>query len=117
MLSLVVQHMQLGRIEIAASSAITDKRVVVPAVPKPAHDLGKLDGAVVALVVLEMRLAAEIVCLRQIRRGDDVPAGAAAADMIERGEFARDVVGLVVTLLHGSVVRRRGLDGIPGARS
>ena len=64
MLSLVAQHMQLGGIEIAASRAVTDKRVVVPAVPQPVHDLRKLDGAVVALVMPEMRLAAEIVCFR-----------------------------------------------------
>ena len=96
MLSLVVQHMQLRRIEIAAGGAVADERIILPAVPQPAHDFGELDDPVVALVMLEMRIAAEILGFRQVRRGDDVPAGAAAADMIERGEFAGDVVGLVV---------------------
>jgi hypothetical protein len=31
----------------------------------------------------------------RIRSGDDIPAGSAAADVIERGKAARHVIGLV----------------------
>src|SRR5580700_1340080 len=62
-----------------------------------------LDRPVVPLAMFVMLLAAKIVGFRQIRRGHHVPAGAAAADMVERGEFAGDVVGLVVA-------RRRSRD-------
>ena len=49
------------------------------------------------------RSAAEVVRLGVLARGDQVPAGAAVADVVERGELARDVIGLVVG-------RRRGRD-------
>ena len=93
--------MQLLGVEIAARHPVADKGVVVPAVPQPFDDLDEFDGAVVALAVLVMLLAAEIVGFVDGRRRHDVPAGAAAADMVERGEFAGDVIGLVVA-------RRRG---------
>ncbi len=50
----------------------------------------------VAEPVLHMRVAAEIIRLLLAPRGDDVPADAAFGDVVERGELARDVVGLVV---------------------
>src|ERR1700724_1848546 len=77
MLSLVVQHMQLGGVGIAPGDAVADERVVVPTVPQPAHDLDELDRTFVALAMLIMLLAAEIVGLREIRRGHHIPFGAA----------------------------------------
>ncbi len=56
----------------------------------------KLRGAVVADAVLEMLVAAEIHRLVLGLRGHEIPAGAAAADMVDGEEAARDVVGLVV---------------------
>jgi hypothetical protein len=46
--------------------------------------------------MFEMRFAAKIVGLGQVRRGHHVPTRAAAADMIERGEFPRHVIRLIV---------------------
>jgi len=43
MLALVVQVMRLGRVEITFRFAVSDKRVVVPAVPQSLHDFDKLD--------------------------------------------------------------------------
>ena len=48
-----------------------------------------------------MILAAEILRLGIVGRGHEIPAGAAAADQVERREAAGDVIGLVVG-------RRRG---------
>ena len=45
--------------------------------------------------MLHMLFQPEIQRRVGVGRGDDVPAGAPAAEMIERGEAARDVIGLV----------------------
>src|SRR5262249_60698378 len=60
MLAPVVQDMDFRRVEIAAGGAVAQKRVVVPAVPQPLHDLDELHRAVITLAVGEMLLAAEI---------------------------------------------------------
>jgi hypothetical protein len=61
----------------------------------PAH-LDELGRALITVAVLGHVVEAEV--LRRITpgAGDDVPAGAAAADVIERREAAREVVRLVV---------------------
>jgi hypothetical protein len=46
--------------------------------------------------VVHVLVEAEVQRRVGIGGGDDVPAGAAAADMVQRGEAAGDVVGLVV---------------------
>jgi hypothetical protein len=60
----------------------------------PAH-LDELGRALITVAVLGHVVEAEV--LRRITpgAGDDVPAGAAAADVIERGEAARDVIGRI----------------------
>ena len=45
--------------------------------------------------MLHMLVEAEIQCRVGVRGGDDVPAGAAAAEMVERGEAPGDVIGRV----------------------
>src|ERR1700730_5176698 len=60
MLALVVQVMELGRVEIAFRSAVSDKRIVVPAVPQSLYDFHKLDRTVVAGIVLIVPLASEV---------------------------------------------------------
>src|SRR5262249_2709646 len=70
--------------------------IVVPAVPQPDHDLRELARPMIALAVLVVDVAAEVVGLAQHAGGDEVPAGAAAADMIDGGELARHMEGLVV---------------------
>ena len=53
--------------------------------------------------MLDVFLQAEIHSLIRIAGGHHVPASSAAADMVERSEFPRDVIGLVVS-------RGRGRD-------
>src|SRR5437763_1472885 len=59
----------------------------------PGHDVKEFAGAAVALAMLHMLGQSEIERGVGVRGGDQVPAGAPAAEMVERGETARDRVG------------------------
>jgi putative oxidoreductase len=91
----VGQRVQARRVEVAAARGIADEGVVGPAVPKPGHHVVELARRRIALVVRHVVLAAEVERGVGIGGDDDVPAGAAIAQVIERGEAARDVEGLV----------------------
>ena len=67
MLALVVQVMELGRVEVTFRFAVSDKRIVVPAVPQSLHYFDKLDCPVVTGVVLIVPLASEVKRLRDVR--------------------------------------------------
>ena len=95
MLALVVEHMQLRRIEIEPALGVADEGVVGKAVPQAGDDIVEFARAAIALVMLDMFVEAEIQRRVGIGRRHDVPAGAAAADMVERGEAAGNVIGLV----------------------
>src|SRR2546423_810654 len=58
---------ELGRIEVTFRFAVSDKRIVVPAVPQSLHNLDKLDRPVVAGIVLIVPLASEVEGLRDVR--------------------------------------------------
>ncbi len=96
MLALMSEIVEFLRVEIARAGPVTDEGVVVPAIPQAENHFGELDGTVVALAMLEMFLAAEIIGLCDICGGDDIPARAAVADMVERRVFARNVIRLIV---------------------
>ena len=65
------------------------------AVPQARHHVVELARAAVALAVLHVLVEPEVQRRVRIGGGDDVPAGAPAADVVERGEAARDVIGRV----------------------
>ena len=92
---LVIEHMQLVGIEIEAACRVADERVVGPRIPQPGDHVVELARAAVALAVLHVIVHAEIQRRVGIGRRDDIPAGAAAAEMIERGETPGDVIGRV----------------------
>ena len=96
MLALVVEYVNFCRIEEDARRLVAHEGVVLPAVPQPAHHLDEFRGAAIALVIVGRRVVVEILCLHRRYRGDDVPAGTAAAQMVERGELPRDVKRLAV---------------------
>ena len=81
--------------KIDAALDVADEGVVGPAVPQAGHHVVELARAAIALAVLHVLVEAEIQRRIGIGGGDDVPAGAAAAEVIERGEAARDVIGRV----------------------
>ncbi len=93
--ALVIEHVHFRRIEKDAVLDVADPGIVGPAVPQSGHDVVELPRAAIALAVLHMLVEAEIERGVRIGRGDDVPAGAAAGDPIERGEAPRDVIGRV----------------------
>ena len=72
-------------------------RVGVPGVPELLHHLHKLVGHVVALVVRELPFVAEVLGAAVVAAGDEVPAGASVADMVQRvgqpGEQERIIFG------------------------
>ncbi len=94
--SLVIEHVHLGGIEIAAGRLVARKRIVFPAIPQPEHDVAELLGAGVAVGVRRVRGVAEIERVFVIAAGHHVPAGTAAAQVIERRQHARHRVRLVV---------------------
>ena len=111
-LAFVIERMQPLRIEKLPAGLVADEGVVVPAVPQRGDDIGEFAGAFVALAVLEVLIAAEILRFFLLARRDQVPAGAAAADMVEGGELARHVIRLVVARGRGGdepdMARRAG---------
>ena len=58
-------------------------------------DLDELRGALVAVVAVEEAAAAEVLAGERVGRGDRVPRGPAVAQVVERGELAGQLVGLV----------------------
>ena len=59
--------MEFDRVEITFRFAVSDKRIVVPAVPQSLHNFDKLDRAVVTGIVLIVPLASEVKRLRDVR--------------------------------------------------
>ena len=92
----VVEEVDLVAVHVDAALLVAQQAAVFPAVPQADHDLVEFGGALVALGVRQMLVEAEILRLVLDLRRHQVPAGAAAADMVDRGEAAGDVVGLVV---------------------
>ena len=88
-LALVMQHVHLGRVEEQARRLVQDEGVVLPGVPQPLRHLDELGGAAVAVGMRGMLVVAEVERLRRRRRGHHVPADAALAHLVERGEHPR----------------------------
>ena len=84
------------RVGEQAGRLVLDDGVVLPGVPMAEHDLHELVGAVVAQVVRDHLVAAHVLGLAVVERGDDVPGGAPLGHQVERGEHAGDVERLVV---------------------
>src|ERR1700738_3980827 len=89
----VVDRVNLGGVCKNARDRGVDQCIVFPTVPQARDDIQELPGALVAFAVRRVFGEAEI--LRRLRYAgrDNVPASASAADVIERGEKARGVVG------------------------
>ncbi|KAK1237307.1 hypothetical protein MKX08_002932 [Trichoderma sp. CBMAI-0020] len=83
---------------------VADEGVVGKAVPQPGHDVVKLLGALVPVRVVHVLVAAKVLGGVWVGRRDNVPRRTAAAEMVERGEPPRHVIGLVVCC------RRRGRE-------
>ncbi len=87
--------MHLLGVEKDAVLDIAYEGVVGEAVPKAGDHVIELARPIIAVAMLHVFAHAEIERCIRVGGGDDVPAGAAAADMVERGEAARHVVGRI----------------------
>lgn len=88
--------MQLGAVCPYAAFAVTDDRVVLPAVPYVGDSVDEFVGLRIAVGVLRVEPLAERSCGKGRDGGDDVPAGAAPTEMIQRRESAGQLPRLAV---------------------
>ena len=88
--------MDLRRIGEDAPGAVAEHRIVLPAsFPQLVADLHIFVGDVVAIVVRALAAKTNILRAAIEIGGDDVPAGAALGQMVERREAARERVGVL----------------------
>src|SRR6266508_1483421 len=87
--------MRLGGIGVRGLCDSGDGRVSWRGGPRAGQGMGELAGWSIALAVLHMLLHSEIQRRIRIGGGDNVPAGAPAAEMVERSEAPCDVIGRV----------------------
>lgn len=93
--AVVVERVHLRGIDEQPTLDVAHEGIVGEGIPEAGDDVVELTRALVALGVLHVIVEAEVECGVGVRCGDDVPAGAAAAEMVERGEAAGDVIGLI----------------------
>ena len=94
-LAAMVEHVQLVGIEIDAAFLVAQEGVVFPAIPQARDDVVEFARAFIAHGMIGMLLEVEVLRLRFRARRHEIPARAAAAQMIERCKFAREIVRLV----------------------
>ncbi len=87
--------MKLVGIEKEPAFGVADESVIGPGIPQAGHHVVELARAPVARVVLHVIVHAEIQRGIGIGGGHDIPAGAAAAQMIERSKAAGDMIGRI----------------------
>ncbi|BAV75684.1 hypothetical protein PCAU_3475 [Pseudomonas chlororaphis subsp. aurantiaca] len=92
----MVEAVQLVRVEIHPALGIANEGVVRPAVPEPGDHLIELPRPGITLVMGEGLLQAEVQRGIGVGGGDDIPAGATVAQMIEGSETPGDMKRLVV---------------------
>jgi hypothetical protein len=93
--ALVIEHVHLVGIEIDAVLDVANESIIREAVPQARHHVVELARASIALAMLHVFVEPEIERSVGIGGGHDVPAGAPAADMVERGKSACNVIGRV----------------------
>ncbi len=93
---MVVDGVQLARLEKLAARLIAHEGVLFPRIPQPFHHGEIFIGDAVAQRMFRMLLAGKVFRRAFQGRGHHVPARAAAAQMIEAGELARGNKGLAV---------------------
>src|SRR5215469_11010403 len=103
----VVERPNLTVIDIDPASLVGDQRPVFPTIPQPVDDIDELLGALIAQLVVHLAVEVEVERRLWPRAGDDVPGGAALADVVDRGEQAGYVVGF------GKARRYRGAEAEP----
>ncbi|MCY1172334.1 hypothetical protein D9M73_124670 [compost metagenome] len=88
----MVDRAHLCRIEKAPPALVEQQGIVVPAIPQRAHDIEIFMCPRIAVGMVELRVQPEIARLAIGRGGHAIPSGTPAADLVERGEFAGEMV-------------------------
>ena len=116
--ALVLQDVELVWIEVAPGLLVAEEGVVVPAVPEARDHVDELLGLLVAARVFQVLVLPEVRGFRGVGGGHQVPSRAATREVVQGGEVAGQVVGLVVGGGHGGhqsdVVGDRGQRGEEG---
>src|SRR5882724_4690736 len=96
MLADMIDRVNFAGVSENAGDGIIDEGVVLPAIPEPGDHVEILARPLVSLVMRRVLGKPEI--LRRLRgaRGNDVPARATVAEMIERSKQPRQVIGFRV---------------------
>ena len=85
----VIQGMQFGGVKKLTTLFVAHKGIAFPRVPQPFHHIEILIRNAVAQRVLGVFFTREVPGRPFQRRGHDVPARAAVAEMIQAGKLAR----------------------------
>ncbi len=93
--ALVIEHVHFFWIEIKSALDVPHKSVVGKGIPQPRHHIIEFASPTITLGVLHVVIEPEIQRRIRIGGGDDIPPGAAATEVIERGKAAGDMIGLV----------------------
>ena len=94
-LPLMIEFMHSAQVVVLSGFLVFNAGAVFPAVPQTLNDIDEFAGDLLTAIVID-HLAPEIFgSLRQCRR-DDVPARAAAAEMIERRKLPCDIEGFAI---------------------
>src|SRR6202158_6052785 len=92
----VIEAIDLGRIGEPAAFLVDQERTVLPGIPVAEHHFHEFIGAVVAEIMIEMRVLSHVVGFAVVDGGNDIPGGAAAGHQIESGEAAGDIERFVI---------------------
>src|SRR3546814_15986342 len=95
-LRFVIGQSNLLPIEEGSSVLVEGEGIVGPAIPRILHDIDELARPFVAIIVLDMPVAAEVLRVFRVGTRHHVPTSPALADPIERGITTRDAERLVV---------------------
>jgi hypothetical protein len=108
--SAVLDSVDLRGVCEYATGAVAWQRVVLPRVPQPLDGGDELRRPVVALVGVGVAIVPAVEGGAAVGAGDAVPGDPAAAEVIERGEHAGDVIRLRIRRVggHDQADRRRG---------
>ncbi len=110
----VVQRVLAAAVEEHAAFLVAREGVGLVGVPQPLGDLNVFERPPVTGLVVVVLVAAVVARRPGVTAGDDVPAGPAAADVVERGQPAGDVERLVVG--GGDRTHQADVAGVHGDR-
>ncbi len=91
----MIEHVHLGRIEKKPGLDIAREGVVGEGIPEAGDHVIEFARAAIALGMFHVIFQSEIARRIRIGGGNDIPPRATAADMVERGKAAGDVIGFV----------------------